>query len=55
MHAWASSVELFHSPGTEQAPWVKVSETGTVTYRPATEQKTCENIRNRQLGIPVKQ
>lgn len=31
-HAWASGLDLFYSANTDQSPWVKVSETGTVTY-----------------------
>jgi hypothetical protein len=56
MHAWASSVELFHSPGTEQAPWVKVSETGTVTYAdPRLNKKPVKTSETGSWVIPVKQ
>lgn len=54
-HAWASSVELFHNPGTEQAPWVKVSETGTVTYAdPRLDQKPAKTSETGNWQIPVK-
>lgn len=56
MHAWASSVELFHSPGTEQTPWVKVSETGTVTYAdPRLNKKPVKTSETGNWVIPVKQ
>ncbi|WP_138518717.1 hypothetical protein [Limnobacter alexandrii] len=54
-HAWANSVELFHNPGTEQAPWVKVSETGTVTYAdPRLDQKPAKTSETGNWQIPVK-
>ena len=55
MHAWANSVELFHTRGTEQAPWVKVSETGTVTYAdPRLDKKPAKISETGSWVIPVK-
>lgn len=55
MHAWANAVELFHKPGTEQAPWVKVSETGTVTYAdPRLDRKPSKTSETGSWTIPVK-
>jgi hypothetical protein len=55
MHAWANSVELFHNPGTDQSPWVKVSETGTVTYAdPRLDNKPEKTSETGSWVIPVK-
>jgi hypothetical protein len=54
-HAWANTVELFHTPGAADSPWVKVSETGTVTYAdPRLNKKPAKTSETGSWAIPVK-
>lgn len=54
-HAWADSLEIFHSPATAQSTWVKVSETGTITYAdPRLDYKPSKTTGVGNWIIPVK-
>lgn len=54
-HPWANKTELFHSPGQADSPWVKVSETGTVTYSdPRLDNKPEKTADIGNWSIPVK-
>ncbi|MEQ9108223.1 MAG: hypothetical protein RLO04_12225 [Limnobacter sp.] len=55
-HKWAQKTALFFSPGTSESPWVKVSETGTVTYNdPRLDRKPAKTSDTGTWTIPVKQ
>lgn len=55
LHAWATKTELFFTPGTQENPWVKVSETSTVTYNdPRLDEKPTKNTEVGEWKIPVK-
>ena len=52
---WAKQTELFHAPASADSPWVKVSETGTVTYAdPRLDQKPAKTSETGNWQIPVK-
>lgn len=54
-HKWARETELFFSPGNVESPWVKVSETGTVTYSdPRLERRPAKTSDTGTWAIPVK-
>lgn len=54
-HKWARETALFFSPGNAESPWVKVSETATVTYSdPRLEQKPANTSDIGTWAIPVK-
>lgn len=54
-HKWAQETALFFSPGNEESPWVKVSETGTVTYSdPRLDRKPAKISSTGTWAIPVK-
>lgn len=55
VHPWATKTELFHTPGTPENPWIKVSETSTVTYNdPRLDNKPTKNTEVGEWKIPVK-
>jgi hypothetical protein len=54
-HKWAQETALFFSPGNSGSPWVKVSETGTVTYNdPRLDRKPAKTSDIGTWAIPVK-
>lgn len=54
-HKWAQSTGLFFSQGHRESPWVKVSETGTVTYQDPRLGRRPEKISDTgNWAIPVK-
>lgn len=54
-HPWANKLELFHEPGTASAPWVKVSDSGTVTYAdPRLNSKPASPQKVGSWGVPVR-
>lgn len=55
LHPWATETNLFFTPGTPENPWVKVSETSTVTYNdPRLDEKPTRNTEIGEWKIPVK-
>lgn len=54
-HPWAVKTELFFVPGTPENPWVKVSETNSVSYSdPRLNEKPAKNTEIGKWRIPVK-
>lgn len=54
-HPWARKTDLFFTPGTPESPWVKVSETSTVTYNdPRLDEKPAKNTQIGEWKIPVR-
>ena len=54
-HPWAAKTELFFTPGTPESPWVKVSETNSVSYSdPRLNDKPSNNTEIGKWAIPVK-
>lgn len=54
-HKWAQASALFFNKGSQETPWVKVSETGTITYTdPRLNQKPEKTSEVGTWSIPVK-
>lgn len=54
-HPWASKLDLFYNPGTTAAPWVRISESGTVTYaEPRLSRKPANTREIGTWSVPVK-
>lgn len=54
-HPWAAKTELFFSPQAGQAKWVKVSETGTITYAdPRLDNKPAKASQTGRWAVPVR-
>jgi hypothetical protein len=54
-HEWATKLDLFYSMDTAGTAWVKVSETGTITYSdPRLARKPSSQAENGQWSLPVK-
>lgn len=52
---WAKQTELFHAPASADSPWVKVSETGTITYAdPRLDNKPAKASQTGQWAVPVR-
>ena len=54
-HPWAARTELVYTPVTADSPWVKVSETGTITYAdPRLDKKPAKASQTGQWAVPVR-
>jgi hypothetical protein len=54
-HPWAKQTELFYTLASADSPWVKVSETGTITYaEPRLDNKPKTNSQTGRWTVPVR-